>query len=83
MRMSFLTFKHSEVDVLENAPTPKSDRINVFQVTDPIQHQLDTLRVLLFESKTAELLSDIHKQAIVLGHMEDEENAKEVLRPAK
>ena len=62
---SFLLLK--SIYTLQNIPAPHSDGITAFQVSYPINHELNSLRDFSFKYRPAELSSYISQQRVMLS----------------
>ena len=71
------------VNPLQDLPAPHSHGIRALQITDPIQDHLRRLIHLGLEPGPAQLRAYRLQHGIVPRHVEDEQDAEKVLRPAE
>lgn len=66
-------------DPPKNFPSPQWRLINTFQVANPINLGVYGLANFGFETGTAQLGADATEHTVILGHVHDYQDAKEVL----
>jgi hypothetical protein len=71
------------IDAFQNFPAPQSNGITTFQIPNPIKHHFHSSLNLRLKFRPAELGSYISQHWVMSGHMYDNEDAKEILRPAE
>jgi len=67
------------IDSLQYLPAPQGYGITALQVSDPINHQAHGFVYFGLESRTAKLSSDVAQYWIKPSHVDDDEDAQEML----